>query len=269
MKNWNARCNFLILLPPCIPVISFHQNFFSQVTTEDFLGYEVVFFLGIYMVEGERDHSIGFHVTHLKYVFSISIETQPDLKPLPMHDLLKGLPEVFRHLKTWSYLIQFIYRKALTLQESRFWFWDAMSPWIQQHDYNLYTYLKKKPVNVYVHIPRQNLKAFRNSEWPFAHLGGDTPDEEIPNLASWPSYNVTSPSVLIILHFTGDTRDVYNFPRRIKANMLLSSWSRAISTINRLLNEWTSTYNGPMSPPISHMWCAGNYWCSIHGNFLT
>ena len=31
-----------------------------------------------------------------------------------------------------------------------------------QHDYNLYTYLKNKTVNVHMHIPRQNLKAFRN-----------------------------------------------------------------------------------------------------------
>ena len=31
-----------------------------------------------------------------------------------------------------------------------------------QHDYNLYTYLEKKTVNVHMHIPRQNLKAFLN-----------------------------------------------------------------------------------------------------------
>ena len=31
-----------------------------------------------------------------------------------------------------------------------------------QHDYNLYMYLKDKTVNVHMHIPRQNLKAFRN-----------------------------------------------------------------------------------------------------------
>lgn len=103
-----------------------------------------------------------------------------------------------------------------------------MRPWLQQHGYDLYTYRIGKSGQTSHTYPQKEFKGVQ--EWPFAHLGGDRPDDEIPDFASWAGFNAISPPVFIILHLTNDTRDVYNLPKILKADTSLSSWSRAIPT---------------------------------------
>ena len=112
--------------------------------------------------------------------------------------------------------------------EERLRFWDGMRPWFQQHGYGLYTYLREEDGQCSHTYPQTEFKGVQ--EWPFAYLGGDTPDEEIPDFASWAGYNVISPPLFIILHFIGDSRDVCNLPKMLKADTSLSSWSRAVPT---------------------------------------
>ena len=107
-----------------------------------------------------------------------------------------------------------------------------MHLWFQQHSYDLYMYLREEDGQCSHTYPQTEFKGVQ--EWPFAYLGGDTPDKEIPDFALWAAgYNIISLPLFIILHFIGDSRDVgdvCNLPKMLKADTLLSSWSRVVPT---------------------------------------